>query len=65
MTLRHRAEKIKQLEIKRIESLPRKRAERAAYMRRRRAKQNATRAKAAKYVKEAARQKWRAQRSAH
>jgi hypothetical protein len=65
MALRHAAEKIKQQEIKRIESLPRKRAERAAYMRRRRAKQNTKGAKAAKYVKEAVRQKWRAQRSAH
>ncbi len=65
MALRHRAEKIKQLEIKRIEGLSRKRAERAAYMRRRRAKQHAKGAKEAKYVKEDARQKWREQRSAH
>lgn len=68
MALRHRAEKIKQQEIKRIESLASEREKRATYMRRYRAKQKAKEAKdakEAKYVKEDARQKWREQRSAH
>jgi len=62
MALRHRAEKIKQQEIKRIESLPGKRAKRAASMCLYRRKQKA---KAAKYMKEDAIQNWREQRSAH
>jgi hypothetical protein len=60
MTLRHRAEKIKQQEIRRIESFAGKRANRAAYMRRYRAKRNA---KGAKYFKEEAKQRWREQRA--
>jgi hypothetical protein len=43
MALRHRAENIKQQEIKRIESIPAKRKQRAAFMRRYRAKRDAKR----------------------
>ena len=59
MALRRRAERIKQQEIKRIASLPAKRAERAAYMRRYRDKQ---RAKGARYFKEEAKRRWRERR---
>jgi hypothetical protein len=63
MGLRARAEKIKQLEIKRIAKLPASRRKRAAYMRRYRAKRDSKeRAKLARYVKPEAKQRWKERR---
>jgi hypothetical protein len=63
MALRHRAETIKQQELKRLASLPAKRAARAVYMRLYRAKRREQqRAKAARYTTNEAKQAWRQQR---
>jgi hypothetical protein len=63
MALRNRAERIKQQEIKRIASIPAKRTERAAYMRRYRVRQDAKRhTKGARYITPEAKQRWREER---
>lgn len=63
MALRGRAEKIRQLEIKRLASQAAKRRARAAYMRRYRAKRDRKqRARAARYVKPEAKLRWAKQR---
>jgi len=63
IALRGRAAKIRQQEIKRIANLPTKRVERAKYMRRYRAKRaSERRAKAARYFKSEARERWRKRR---
>ena len=64
MALRARAQKIRQLEIKRIASLPAKRHARAAYMRSYRAKRdNQRRASQLRYFKPEAKQRWKKQRA--
>jgi hypothetical protein len=62
MAMRRRAEKIKNLEMKRIEGMATKRAKRASYMRKHRLKHNA---KAARYFKEESKQHWQEMCSAH